>query len=101
MVELKKRSECDTYLEDAKWNDGFFGGIWERSLGDIERLMLVKYFRASESTLSDDKTLYGWHDKNMCFFHIGKFIKFDKAMNEVQTVYRFDTLKELAAWMES
>ena len=101
MVELKKRSDCKLYVEDAKWGDGFFGAEWNRIEDSSEKLMLIKYYKTDRLVTSTDKSLYGWHDKNLVFFHIGKFTMFEKAMKEVEKVYRFDSMEELAKWMES
>jgi len=93
---IPRESTEVVYLEDATFPN-HFGAIWED-----KKVMLV---RNMDMGIDEDnqKCLFQWHTDNMCFLHIGRPNTLNEALTEcgLDEVFQFDTLVELATWMES
>ena len=80
---------------EATW-PGFYG-----SIRNGERLMLIRNWPIYTHD-EGIKDLYQWQRNDLTFIAIGKESTIQKIFKcSIQQIYKFDSLTELASWMES
>ena len=89
----KSDKQREEYLEDQNF-PGYYGSYF-----NSDKIMLVRNF--SIGIKNSTKEMYQWQTKDMCFKHIGRSVTIENAFkNPDQPIYKFDSLVELATWME-